>query len=57
MLRRLTARILQAVPVIIIVAVLTFLLMHLLPGDPAVVIAGQVRADRWWPDGTSIQAS
>jgi peptide/nickel transport system permease protein len=40
MLRRLTARILQALPVVIIVAVLTFLLMHLLPGDPAVVIAG-----------------
>jgi len=28
------------VPVIVVVAVLTFFLMHLLPGDPAVVIAG-----------------
>ncbi|MFI4980654.1 MAG: ABC transporter permease [Nevskiales bacterium] len=39
-LRRLLLRFSQAVPVILIVAVLTFLLMHLLPGDPAVVIAG-----------------
>jgi peptide/nickel transport system permease protein len=30
----------QAVPVILIVSVLAFLLMSLLPGDPAVVIAG-----------------
>ena len=40
MLRRVALRFSQAVPVILIVAVLTFLLMHLLPGDPAVVIAG-----------------
>jgi len=40
MLRRIALRFSQAVPVILIVAVLTFLLMHLLPGDPAVVIAG-----------------
>src|ERR1700735_2157628 len=40
MLRRIALLFTQAVPVILIVAVLTFLLMHLLPGDPAVVIAG-----------------
>lgn len=33
-------RIAQAVPVMLLVAVLTFCLMHLLPGDPAVLIAG-----------------
>lgn len=33
-------RIAQAVPVMLIVAILTFFLMHLLPGDPAVIIAG-----------------
>ena len=33
-------RFLNAVPVILLVAVLTFFLMHLLPGDPAVIIAG-----------------
>jgi peptide/nickel transport system permease protein len=38
---RITAlRIAQAVPVMFFVAVLTFMLMHLLPGDPAVIIAG-----------------
>ena len=40
-LSHLSLRLLHAVPVILLVAVLTFLLMHLLPGDPAVVIAGQ----------------
>jgi peptide/nickel transport system permease protein len=40
MLRRLALRLGQAVPVVLIVAVLTFLLMQLLPGDPAAVIAG-----------------
>lgn len=34
-------RIAQAVPVMFFVAVLTFMLMHLLPGDPAVIIAGE----------------
>jgi peptide/nickel transport system permease protein len=38
--RRLLLRFLNAVPVILLVAVLTFFLMHLLPGDPAVIIAG-----------------
>ncbi len=40
-LSHLGLRLLNAVPVILLVAVLTFFLMHLLPGDPAVVIAGQ----------------
>lgn len=39
-LRRLALRLAQAIPVILVVAVLSFFLMHLLPGDPAAVIAG-----------------
>src|ERR1700704_3661055 len=38
--RLIAIRVLQAVPVILIVSVLAFLLMSLLPGDPAVVTAG-----------------
>jgi peptide/nickel transport system permease protein len=38
--RNVLIRLLQAVPVILLVAVLAFLLMHMLPGDPAVVMAG-----------------
>ena len=41
MLRLVATRLGQAVPVLALVAVLAFCLMHLLPGDPAVVIAGQ----------------
>ncbi len=40
MLRNITVRLAQAIPVILLVAVLAFMLMHMLPGDPAVVIAG-----------------
>src|SRR6202021_1829378 len=40
MSRLIAVRILQAVPVILIVSVLAFLLITLLPGDPAVVITG-----------------
>jgi peptide/nickel transport system permease protein len=40
MMRALSVRLLQAVPVVLLVAVLAFLLMHMLPGDPAIVIAG-----------------
>src|ERR1700734_3564069 len=40
MSRLIAVRILQAVPVILVVSVLAFLLITLLPGDPAVVIAG-----------------
>jgi len=39
--RLLLFKLLQAVPVIMIVSVLAFLLMSLLPGDPAVIIAGE----------------
>ncbi len=38
--RLLAIKILQAIPVLLLVSVLAFLLMSLLPGDPAVVIAG-----------------
>jgi len=40
MTRIIASRFAQAVPVMFLVAVLTFFLMHLLPGDPAVIIAG-----------------
>lgn len=40
MFHSVSTRIAQAVPVMLIVAILTFFLMHLLPGDPAVIIAG-----------------
>src|SRR5215472_17740025 len=40
MLTRLSLRVGQAVSVVLIVAILAFFLMHLLPGDPAAVIAG-----------------
>ena len=40
MFRPVLGSLVRAVPVILVVAVLTFFLMHLLPGDPAVVIAG-----------------
>ena len=40
MLRLIANRVLQAVPVILVVSVLAFLLINLLPGDPAVLIAG-----------------
>lgn len=38
--RYVVKRLITAIPVMLMVAVLTFLLMHLLPGDPATVIAG-----------------
>jgi peptide/nickel transport system permease protein len=40
MLLLIANRILQAAPVIVVVSILAFLLINLLPGDPAVVIAG-----------------
>jgi peptide/nickel transport system permease protein len=40
MLRLIANRILQAAPVIVVVSILAFLLINLLPGDPAAVIAG-----------------
>lgn len=39
-MRKVAFRLLQALPVLLLVAVLAFVLMHMLPGDPAVVIAG-----------------
>lgn len=41
MIRLVAFRLAQAVPVMGFVAVITFGLMHLLPGDPAVIIAGE----------------
>jgi peptide/nickel transport system permease protein len=40
MFRTIGVRLMQSIPVLLLVAVLSFILMHLLPGDPAVVIAG-----------------
>jgi peptide/nickel transport system permease protein len=40
MLRIIVIRLTQAVPVLLLIAVMAFILMHLIPGDPAVVIAG-----------------
>jgi len=40
MVRAIGVRLMQSIPVLLLVAVLSFILMHLLPGDPAVVIAG-----------------
>ena len=40
MFRAIAIRLMQSIPVLLLVAVLSFILMHLLPGDPAVVIAG-----------------
>src|ERR1700738_475999 len=40
MFRMISVRLIQSIPVLLLVAVLSFILMHLLPGDPAVVIAG-----------------
>ncbi|WP_211299371.1 ABC transporter permease [Pukyongiella litopenaei] len=42
MSRLIVFRIAQAIPVMLVVAVLTFLLMHMLPGDPATIIAGDM---------------
>lgn len=40
LIRIIVVKLLQAVPVILIISVLAFLLLSLLPGDPAVIIAG-----------------
>lgn len=39
-LRRIAWRLGQAIPVLLVVSIIAFMVMHLLPGDPAVVIAG-----------------
>ncbi|MRX51797.1 ABC transporter permease subunit [Paracoccus sp. S-4012] len=41
MIKLILTRLAQAVPVMLIVAILTFVLMKLLPGDPAVLLAGE----------------
>jgi peptide/nickel transport system permease protein len=38
--RQIIRRLAQTVPVLLVVAIVTFTLLHLLPGDPAVMIAG-----------------
>lgn len=43
MLNFLGKRILQLIPTLFFVSVLIFLLQHLLPGDPALVMAGEER--------------
>jgi dipeptide transport system permease protein len=40
MLQYLAQRLLQAVPVLIGISVLTFAMMHLVPGDPVLIFAG-----------------
>ena len=45
MLRYLGARLLQVVPTLLLVSVMVFLLQELIPGDPAVVLAGEERGD------------
>src|SRR5580700_9679487 len=41
LLRMIAFKFLQAVPVILIISILAFLLLSLLPGDPAIIIAGE----------------
>ena len=41
LLRIIGVKLLQAVPVILIISILAFLLLSLLPGDPAIIIAGE----------------
>ena len=41
LLRIVAFKFLQAVPVILIISILAFLLLSLLPGDPAIIIAGE----------------
>ena len=40
MLRYIVGRLLSAVPILVLVAVFIFSLVHLTPGDPAVLLAG-----------------
>ena len=40
MLSYITQRLLQAIPVLIGISVLTFLMLHLVPGDPVLIFAG-----------------
>jgi peptide/nickel transport system permease protein len=45
MLRYLGARLLQVLPTLFLVSVMVFLMQELIPGDPAVVLAGEERGD------------
>ncbi len=45
MLRYLLQRLLATLPVLLVVAVVVFLLLHLTPGDPAAIIAGDSATD------------
>ncbi len=42
---QLLARIAQVVPTLLLVSLLVFCLQHLMPGDPAIVLAGEERGD------------
>ena len=44
-MRSLGARVLQVIPTMLLVSVLVFGLQTLMPGDPAVVLAGEERGD------------
>ncbi len=44
-MRSLRSRLLQVIPTILLVSVLVFMLQQLMPGDPAVVLAGEERGD------------
>jgi peptide/nickel transport system permease protein len=46
MRRFIAARLLQAVPTLLLVSIMVFLLQELIPGDPAVVLAGEEHGDR-----------
>ena len=41
MLRYAARRLLQTVPTLLVISILTFLLVRLIPGDPAILIAGE----------------
>ena len=43
MLRFLAKRLVQVIPTLFFVSILIFLLQHLLPGDPALAMAGEER--------------
>ena len=45
MLGFIVRRVLSVIPVLLIVAVLVFLMLRLVPGDPAAVIAGDTATD------------
>jgi ABC-type dipeptide/oligopeptide/nickel transport system permease component len=48
MLNYVIKRLLGLIPTLLIVAVLVFLFVHMLPGDPARLIAGPRPMPRWW---------